>query len=108
MFKYFKDNEIIGLNIELVKMLDKAREKAQTAFVITSGLRSKEHNEEVGGVENSAHLTGLAVDIACTNSQRRYRIIKALMETGFRRIEIKPFHIHCDIDTTKEQDIIWI
>jgi uncharacterized protein YcbK (DUF882 family) len=107
MYKYFKEEEIIGLKPELVDMLDRAREIAETAFVITSGLRTLEHNKEVGGVEDSAHLTGEAVDIACVNSQRRFRIVKALLDVGFRRIEIRPTHIHCDIDETKVQDVIF-
>lgn len=35
-------------------------------LVVTSGYRSKEVNEAVGGVANSYHTLGLAADIRCT------------------------------------------
>lgn len=108
MYKYFKDSEITGLSPELVKMLDKAREFAGIPFVITSGLRTVEENMKVGGVENSSHLKGLAVDLRCTNSRERFLIIKALIYIGFVRIEIKKDHIHCDIDISKDLQIIWL
>lgn len=107
MYKYFNDIEIENLQPELIRKLDVARELAGTAFVITSGFRTQEKNAEVGGIFDSSHLTGKAVDIACSNSQRRMRIVSALLRVGFRRIEIAPKHIHVDIDETKTQDIIF-
>jgi uncharacterized protein YcbK (DUF882 family) len=108
MYKYFKDSEIIGLKKELVERLENARKTAQTSFRITSGLRTIGHNMEIGGKENSAHLTGEAVDIACTDSQRRMRIVKALLQAGFNRIEIAPYHIHCDISRTLPQHVLFL
>lgn len=107
-YKYFKPNEIENLKPELVSLLDQARGLADTAFIITSGFRTAEHNAEVGGAEDSAHLTGEAVDIACVNSQRRFRIVKALLQVGFNRIEIAQTHIHCDISKTHPQDVIFL
>lgn len=108
MYKYFNDSKIQNLLPELVTKLDVARGLANTAFVITSGFRTPEKNKEVGGVEDSAHLSGKAVDIACVNSARRMRIVVALLRVGFRRIEIAKGHIHVDIDETKPQDIIFL
>ena len=108
-YKYFSDNEIVGLDTKLVEMLDKAREIAGIPFKINSGYRTKSQNKKAGGVEDSAHLTGLAVDIACTSDVNRWKIINALISVGFKRIGIsfsKKF-IHADIDHNKTNMVIW-
>lgn len=105
--KYFKDSEVQGLDPKLVLMLDDAREFAGIPFVITSGLRTPEHNEMIGGVQDSAHLKGLAVDLRCRNSNERFLIIKGLMEAGFNRIEICANHIHTDIDISKNPFVVF-
>lgn len=114
-WKYFKLNEKTGsegtiadLNPKLVDLLDKAREIAKIPFIITSGYRSKETNERVGGIEGSAHTKGLAVDIKAKNSNEHFIITKALMEVGFTRISrCYSGHIHTDIDTTKAQNVLF-
>ncbi|KQC10526.1 MAG: peptidase M15, partial [Candidatus Cloacimonas sp. SDB] len=56
--------ETSNISANLVLKLDLARELAETPFIITSGYRCPKHNREVGGVKDSAHVKGLAVDIA--------------------------------------------
>lgn len=107
-YKYFKPNEIISLDPELVYMLDSAREIAQIPIVITSGFRTKEKNSKVGGVANSAHLTGKAADLRCRNSQERFILVDALLAAGFHRIGIGMTHIHVDIDESKPEKVIFI
>ena len=76
-----------NMDSEFLKMLDTARDTAGVPFKITSGYRSKEHNEAVGGVPNSSHLRGYAADIACTDSGGdRYIILNAIIKAGFKRI----------------------
>lgn len=108
MYKYFKDNEIVNLKPELVKKLDLARELAGIPFIIQSGYRTLEENFRVKGVSNSAHRTGEAVDLFCTNSRDRIKIVEALLEMGFRRIGIGKSHIHCDISYTLPQDVLFL
>lgn len=94
---------------ELVERLNEAREIAGIPFVITSGYRCEKHNQNVGGVADSAHVFGKAVDIAFKNSNQCFKIVKALYDVGFRRIGInfnKSF-VHCDIDNTKQQDVLF-
>lgn len=105
---YFKEKEVEGLDKELISMLDIARSFAEIPFIITSGFRTPEKNQQVGGAKDSAHLKGLAVDLACCSSEKRYLIIKGLIKAGFKRIEICKHHIHADIDRTKKQEIIFL
>jgi uncharacterized protein YcbK (DUF882 family) len=92
---------------DLVLRLEQAREIAGVPFVITSGIRSNEHNAAVGGSPGSSHLTGNAVDIACTTSSDRFAILHALIEVGFERIGIGSNFIHVDNDRSKPQGVCW-
>lgn len=49
---------------ETVRMADEIRRRAGVALTVNSGLRCKRHNAEVGGVSNSLHTTGQAVDLS--------------------------------------------
>ena len=111
MFKHFDkitDPLIVGLNDKLLSMLDNARTVAEVPFVLTSGLRTEEYNRKIGGVEDSAHLYGLAVDIQCTDSINRFNIIYGLMVAGFRRIGVSQTHIHADIDESKPKYCLFL
>jgi len=104
---YFKEHEVEGLDHELVAMLDRARHKAGIPFLITSGKRTAERNRIVGGEEDSSHMLGLAVDLKCSYSGDRYRMLKVLLEVGFNRIGIYNQHLHCDLDRGKIPNVIW-
>lgn len=54
---------------------------------VTSGFRSVQHNEDVGGVKGSFHTKGQAVDIAKTAGLTLGKIVKAFEEQGVRLIE---------------------
>jgi zinc D-Ala-D-Ala carboxypeptidase len=100
-YKFFKPEEIVGLQPELVQMLDRAREIASVPFKITSGYRDPQHNKAVGGVANSSHTKGLAVDLACTDNFKRTRILLGLLTCGTPNfIEICKSHIHVDISSS--------
>lgn len=111
MYKHFdeiSDPEMKGVDQKVMQMLDNARTMADIPFYITSGKRSIEKNKEVGGEEDSSHLKGLAVDLACTNSNNRFRMVYGLFCAGFKRIGIASDHIHADIDTTKAQEVLFL
>lgn len=48
---------------ETVRMADEVRRRAGVPLTVNSGIRCKQHNAEVGGVSNSLHTTGQAVDL---------------------------------------------
>lgn len=107
MYKFFKEKEIVGLNAKLVQMLDRAREYAGVPFILTSTVRTIAENNAAGGVEDSSHLAGLAVDIRAKDSVARFKIMTGLIAIGFNRIGIYEHHIHADIDTSKAGDVMW-
>ncbi|QDP62863.1 MAG: putative peptidase M15 [Prokaryotic dsDNA virus sp.] len=92
---------------DLLLMLDDLRNKFGKPMKITSGYRSESYNKKIGGVKDSSHIKGLAVDIACNNSRDRFMIVKLALEVGFRRIGIAETFVHLDIDTEKSGKLIW-
>ena len=62
--------------------------RISTAFgVITSAWRSPAHNRAVGGVPNSYHLQGRAIDIARKRGVTHRQIDAALRSAGYNLIE---------------------
>lgn len=104
------DPLIIGLDEKLVDLLDEGRENAGVPFHLTSGRRSAEHNEAVGGVADSAHISGLAADIAIYDGAMLKKALHGLLDAGALRLVIGVRHeagqtvyhnLHVDIDETK-------
>lgn len=115
--KYFNYEEFDSPDIQgsgqlmdekILSMLDEVREKFGKPIRINSGYRTLRHNAKVGGKAQSSHLKGLAVDIACSTSLDRYRLLEALKSVGFNRIGIAKSFIHVDIDSGKSSDVIWV
>lgn len=73
--KHFKKSEFTckcgcGLNniqLDVVKIADEVREHFGNPAIVTSGTRCSKHNLEVGGVANSRHLRGKAIDMYVQN-----------------------------------------
>lgn len=108
-WRYFEQSEVKGLKDELIAKLDEARHLAEIPFVITSGLRLFEKNESVGGIQDSAHLKGLAVDLRAASSAEKFKIVQALLAVGFTRIGIyKDGHIHVDLSKSLPQKVLWL
>ena len=97
-----------NMDSTMLSMIDEARAFANIPFIINSGYRTEKNNKKIGGVINSSHLKGLAVDIKCMNSVNRFIIIDSLKRAGFNRIGISETFIHADIDTDKTQNVIWV
>ena len=101
-------NSGTNMKLRFISSLQEARTIADIPFVITSGYRTKEHNEKVEGVKNSAHMVGKAADIACHTSINRFRIVAALLEVKFTRIGIYATYIHVDDDESKSSEVIFL
>lgn len=105
---YFKPEEVEGLMPELVDKLNTARHVAGVPFIITSGKRSSDQNERAMGVDGSAHVTGLAVDLRVSDGSKRFAIVRGLLAAGFVRIGVYTKHIHCDLDQNKPSNVMWV
>lgn len=95
----FKCNCGCGMDVkqELKDKANEAREKAGVPFVISSGARCPAWNRHERGAKNSKHMQGLAMDVRCTDSIARFKIVKALIEVGFTGLDIANTYIHGDI-----------
>jgi hypothetical protein len=105
--KYSCGKGFADMDAKLIERLDVARFIAKVPFFLLSTIRCEQHNEDVGGVDTSAHLSGLAVDIKATTARARYKILYGLIKAGFTRIGVYKTFIHADLDTSKPQEVIW-
>jgi hypothetical protein len=64
-------------------------------YVITSGYRSPAYNKSVGGVTNSLHTTGKAIDVRMPGNKDEF--IVAASRAGFTGIGVYNSFIHLDI-----------
>lgn len=81
---------------KVVRVLDVFREEVGLAVYINSGIRCKEHNEAVGGADDSRHLYGDAADIRCPGKMpsELYNIAVQLLPDG--GVGIYDWGIHVD------------
>lgn len=114
-YKYFTKEEFAcpcgncenKISDKFISLLDELREFLGKPLIINSGYRCEEHNKKIGGRETSAHLSGLAADISCTNSTWRSELLRACL-ARFNRVGVAKSFIHVDIDSSKPQDVLWV
>ena len=69
--KHFKQSEFTckcgcglnNMNLKVVQIADQIREHFGRPCIVNSGSRCTSHNKKVGGVANSRHLSGKAIDL---------------------------------------------
>jgi len=112
--RFFRPHEFVCrhcgkviIDADLVLLLERMRQDLQRPIIITSAYRCPEYNKQVGGVPNSAHTRGYAVDIAVDKARFRYMVISWLLDNGVTRIGIGDSFIHFDIDPEKPKHVIW-
>jgi len=103
----------MDMDITFLQNLDNARELAGIPFKITSGRRCKDHNRNIGGVDDSDHLYGVASDIEVygESGRNRYLIVSSLILAGFDRIGVYKEFIHAGMsssDTDNSPDVMWL
>jgi uncharacterized protein YcbK (DUF882 family) len=95
---------------QLVVLVRWLRELVGEPIIITSGTRCADRNRIVGGVENSSHLTGYAVDLRLKDSFYDLKLMRAIFGVGFDRIGLVKYggdHVHIDIDKSKSRNVLW-
>lgn len=116
MSKYFSPSEfrrcnppcfITDMKPEFLELLDNVREKAGIPMVLNSAYRSKAYEFSKGRNGTSTHCKGTAVDVRANASANVFKIVKAALECGFRRIGIGNRFVHLDVDPDKVQDVIF-
>lgn len=89
-----------GLTPQAQRALVLAEAYYGSPIFVTSAYRTKEHNKEVGGVPNSKHIYGEAIDIRMPNSATQLnKLIWALTLAGFTGLGVYDSHIHSDLRT---------
>lgn len=84
---------------KLVKLLDGVREHFHAPIHISSGVRCQDHNAAVGGVSNSRHLYGKAVDFHVSGIPSSLVLSYVQKLTGIRySYAIDSNFVHMDID----------
>lgn len=84
---------------QLVELADQVREHFGKPTIVSSGLRCKRHNAACGGVANSRHLTGRAVDFRVKGETAGAVLNYILSLPGVRyAYAIDGSYVHMDIE----------
>ena len=83
----------------LVKVADRVREHFGAAAIISSGVRCETHNANVGGVSNSRHLNGKAMDfrISGKTAAQVLAYVQAQPEIRYA-YDIDGTYVHMDVE----------
>ena len=83
---------------KLVKLAEKVRTHFNAPITVSSGIRCKQHNKNQGGVDNSRHTLGTAMDFAVKNktSAQVLAYVKTLSEVAYC-YAINDSYVHMDV-----------
>lgn len=101
---HFKPEEFAvpaAMDYMLLFKLDQTRILYRQPMIVTSSNEPRDN-------EDSAHVSGHAVDIRCHTSRDRYRLVDAAMRAGFARIGVYDNHIHLDNDPSRPAPVLWV
>ena len=86
-------------NEELVSLADRVREHFGNPATVSSGVRCKQHNANVGGVANSRHLTGKAMDFSVQSFSATTVLAYVQSLPGIRyAYAIDSNYVHMDVE----------
>ena len=114
--KYFKPEEFAckcgcggsTVDPDLAGKLDAIREICGFPLIISSGFRCLAHNTDVGGHPNSAHMRGLAVDLA-VSGEKALCVVAAAAPEGFTGVGVsqKGARRFVHLDVSHETFTFW-
>ena len=83
----------------VVELADRAREELKGVGFVSSGLRCPQHNANVGGVANSRHLSGKAIDLRIEGKSARQTLAWAQKQPQVRyAYAIDANYVHMDVE----------
>lgn len=89
-----------------IVFLERIRKDYGKPMVINSGCRCEAHNKKIQGAKKSAHMEGLAVDVAVGDAALKRSLVEAAIKHGATGIGVYSSWVHID---TKERPrpVIW-
>ena len=84
---------------KLLRVADRVREHFGSAAIVSSGVRCEVHNANVGGVANSRHLTGKAMDF-CIEGKTAAQVLAYVWQQPEIRYayDIDGTYVHMDVE----------
>ena len=83
----------------VVELADRAREELKGVAFVSSGLRCRQHNINVGGVSNSRHLSGKAIDMRIEGKSAKQTLAWVQKQPEVRyAYAIDTLYVHMDIE----------
>ena len=79
-----------------MRCIEEVRTRSGVPFHINSAYRTVDYEKSKGRSGNSFHCVGQAMDVRCTSSVDRYKILEAVMFYGQLSVMIYPTFIHFD------------
>ena len=92
---------------EYMDWLETVRVEAGIPFFLNSAFRCPQHNSDTGGVEDSEHCHGTAVDVKVNGGLQRFVITKAAMKLGVFGLGVAKTFIHLDRGKVKPRPMVW-
>lgn len=105
--RYFQKSEFackcgcgtpVEMDRQLITAADEVRKHFGVPVIVSSGLRCREHNTKVGGVSNSRHLTGKAMDF-CVQGRTAADVLRFVQTLPVIRYAyaIDNSYVHMDV-----------
>ena len=83
----------------VVELADRARKELNGVGFVSSGLRCSQHNVNVGGVANSRHLSGKAIDLRVEGKSARQTLAWVQKQPEVRyAYAMDAYYVHMDIE----------
>jgi len=115
--RHFKESEfqrcvpacsLQDMDQDFLNKLDALRDKCGIPLLLTSAYRSLEWERSKGRTGSGDHPSRRGVDISANNTATKFKIVKAAIELGFRRIGIANSFVHVGDTKTLAQDVLWL
>ena len=91
---------IMGVKPPALDKLQALREAVGVPLTINSAYRCPEHNEAVGGSENSRHKAGDAFDISL-KGVNKYKLLERAKKVGFKGFGFYNSFLHVDLGRSR-------